>query len=111
VRRYRAPRTPTGAPLSSGVGDFQVARAGGFWVAAREPDSAVSQDGRGGLQGLRILLVEDEPGSREGTARLLQAHRSRLVKEYLESLGAQIALEYLPAYALAATQNPPALAT
>src|SRR6185437_8426470 len=38
VRRYRAPRTPTGAPLSSGVGDFQVARAGGFWVAARDHD-------------------------------------------------------------------------
>jgi len=38
-----------------------------------EPDSAVSQDARAGLEGLRILLVEDEPGSREGTARLLQA--------------------------------------
>ena len=39
--------------------------------------------------GGRLLIVWDR----------LQAHRSRLVKEYLESLGAQIALEYLPAYA------------
>jgi CheY-like chemotaxis protein len=33
----------------------------------------VSDTGIGIRSGLRVLLVEDEPGSREGTARLLQA--------------------------------------
>ena len=39
--------------------------------------------------GKKLLIVWDR----------LQAHRSRLVKEYLESLNGQIALEYLPPYA------------
>lgn len=39
--------------------------------------------------GKKLLIVWDR----------LQAHRSRLVKEYLETLKGRLALEYLPAYA------------
>jgi transposase len=39
--------------------------------------------------GKKLLIVWDR----------LQAHRSRLVKEYLDTLNGRIALEYLPAYA------------
>jgi transposase len=39
--------------------------------------------------GKKLLIVWDR----------LQAHRSRLVKEYVEGLNGRIALEYLPAYA------------
>jgi len=39
--------------------------------------------------GKKLLIVWDR----------LQAHRSRLVKQYLEGLDGQVALEYLPAYA------------
>jgi transposase len=39
--------------------------------------------------GKKLLIVWDR----------LQAHRSRLVKEYVEGLNGRIALEHLPAYA------------
>ncbi len=42
-----------------------------------------------GTVGQKLLIVWDR----------LQAHRSRLVKEYLDTLNGRIALEYLPAYA------------
>ena len=47
------------------------------------PQSLVSTIGK------KLLIVWDR----------LQAHRSRLVKDYVEGLNGHIALEYLPAYA------------